>query len=331
MPTFNYKETIFLPYSVSLLQNNLSVINTDDKQFEYALVHKFGVVTGNQESSADVLKKPWSTSTAVPTGALVLSIVIFQIKIFPYNGKTVLIALSTHGPYIAFGEELEPIPSFTIEEIRPNTEWSMYISVGILGEDVICMGNCHGQIQILQIQAANKENIVPLNVLQTTSRSKILLLRTDPVGLVAVDSLGKLWSWTVEKEPALKGVPVGLTALTNCMELTEAFIVLGFSNGSLRLFFRESGCLYCEAYAHASAITAMTFCPKSSVLLSVGEDSYVRVWQLHEELDNSKFQHVQNTVVEDMRLCGVQFLNVDGSHFGVVGYDRNELVIFSAT
>lgn len=78
-PLFRYDESLFLAYSVSLLENNFSVVATGENEFEYSLVHKFGVVTGNQETSADVLKKPWSTTTTVPTNALILSITVFQV------------------------------------------------------------------------------------------------------------------------------------------------------------------------------------------------------------------------------------------------------------
>lgn len=80
-PAYQYDETLEVSYSASLCCNNLSVAPSDGSQFHYSFVHKFGVVTGNQQASADVLKKPWTPVPNVPPGAVLLSMTVFQVGI----------------------------------------------------------------------------------------------------------------------------------------------------------------------------------------------------------------------------------------------------------
>lgn len=79
-----------------------------------------------------------------------------------------------------------------------------------------------------------------------------------------------------------------LTNMATSLALTDNLIVLGFSHGALRLYFRDTGTLYCEVNAHASAVTALTFCPSISTLLTAGEDSFVRIWRIEEHQKDFK-------------------------------------------
>ena len=97
----SYKN-LTLPYSASHIPNNFSVVCKDGDNFDFSIIHKYGVITGNQELIADSLKKPWPTSSSVPTGALALSLVIFQTKSFLFDEKPVLVVLSSRGPFVCF-------------------------------------------------------------------------------------------------------------------------------------------------------------------------------------------------------------------------------------
>ncbi|OQV19914.1 hypothetical protein BV898_06182 [Hypsibius exemplaris] len=114
------------------------------------------------------------------------------------------------------------------------------------------------------------------------------------------------------------------------MVLTEFFICLGYGNGTMRLLCRDTGSVYCDVYAHAAALTAMAYNSSSQVLLSVGEDGLIRAWAIDEKQEECKIKYLQHEVVDDLMLCGVQFLNEGGTIFGVVGYDRNEIITYKA-
>ncbi|OQV19915.1 hypothetical protein BV898_06183 [Hypsibius exemplaris] len=214
MLQFRPHEVLVLPYSVSLHQNNLSVACLNDEQYEFSTVHKFGIITGNQEGTADTLKKPWSLDTTVPTGTLVLSLVIFQTKTFFFEEKPVLVALSTRGPFIAFGGDMEPFPGHRIEELTPSAEWSMNTCLTVLIDSFICLGNCQGQISVFSLDSYCRDGLLHCRTLQTSARSKVHQLAGDPLQLVAADSTGKIWSWSVGKavsfDPVLKGVATKL-------------------------------------------------------------------------------------------------------------------------
>ncbi|GAU96488.1 hypothetical protein RvY_07924 [Ramazzottius varieornatus] len=326
----SYKN-LALPYSASHIPNNFSVAYKDGNSFEFSVIHKYGVITGNQEVIADCLKKPWPTSSSVPTGALALSLVIFQSKTFLFDQKPVLIVLTSRGPFISLSGDLEAFPGFALEELAANAEWSMHICVTVLADNLICIGNCQGLVHVLQLENYSREGLTLFQTVHTSPQSRALLLTADKALLAAADSAGKLWTWYLDVKtmvPILKSVPTGVSTLLNAMELTEVFVILGYANGLLRLMCRDTGSVYADINAHGAAITAMAYSWKAQVLMTVGEDSFIQMWAIDEKSDDCKVQHLQQQVAEDMLLCGVQFLNADGSRFGVVGYDRNEILVF---
>lgn len=104
---------------------------------------------------------------------------------------------------------MEGIPGYTVMEPDSKTEWSMYISVEVIGDDVICIGNCIGQIVVLQMRKPTVDDIGLLGTLHTTSRGKIILIKAEKKGIAAVDTLGKVWTWSLERTPLLKGTSTG--------------------------------------------------------------------------------------------------------------------------
>lgn len=59
---------------------------------------------------------------------------------------------------------------------------------------------------------------------------------------------------------------------------------MAYGSGHIRLFsVHPTAAMLVEVAAHARWITALDLAPDSGRLLSVGEDSLVRVWQIRED------------------------------------------------
>lgn len=62
--------------------------------------------------------------------------------------------------------------------------------------------------------------------------------------------------------------------------LWEGMVVAAYGSGHIRLFSTVEPTLLCEVAAHARWITALDVASHANLVLSVSEDSFVRVWEI---------------------------------------------------
>ena len=66
------------------------------------------------------------------------------------------------------------------------------------------------------------------------------------------------------------------------LALYDDLIVAGYASGHLRVFSVHGGGLRCEADAHARCVTSVDVARGSGLVLSTGEDTFIRIWQILE-------------------------------------------------
>uniref|UniRef100_T1IZ78 WD repeat-containing protein 54 beta-propeller domain-containing protein n=1 Tax=Strigamia maritima TaxID=126957 RepID=T1IZ78_STRMM len=104
-------------------------------------------------------------------------------------------------------------------------------------------------------------------------------------------------------------------------------IVAGFSSGHLRVFSLQTLMLCTEVVGHARCITSVDVAA-SGLTLSASEDSFVRVWQLINEVKQKSIQFRCTILVPDYQLFGACFLNNSGTKIGVTAYDSEEVFCY---
>ena len=85
--------------------------------------------------------------------------------------------------------------------------------------------------------------------------------------------------------------------------------------------------------AHAGWITGMDLASQSGLLISSGEDGFVRVWQLSASASGHGrlVSHKCSMPVQDSLLTGVKFLDPKGSSFATSCYDSNKIQVYNYT
>ncbi|ESO12275.1 hypothetical protein HELRODRAFT_158756 [Helobdella robusta] len=142
-----------------------------------------------------------------------------------------------------------------------------------------------------------------------------------------------IWELICHKENIVAGTSDGVIIIFTftqypCTSLIcfEDRILGSYGSGHLCLFDLKSGSLLCEIGAHARLINSLHLSHNDRMILSAGEDAYVRLWRLSENLD--QVEHVCNVLVEDLLIQGAKFVGQDSSSFAVTGYDSHEIAFF---
>lgn len=142
------------------------------------------------------------------------------------------------------------------------------------------------------------------------------------------DQDGNVVVWAVNRDHLHKDAtfPSYGFACTS-IHIWHKLIVVAYGSGHIRLFsIHPTAAMLVEVAAHARWITALDLAPDSGRLLSVGEDSLVRVWQIREE--QPMIEHRFHSSIKDSMLVGGRFLTSNGSAFCVSSYDSCEVHCF---
>ena len=109
------------------------------------------------------------------------------------------------------------------------------------------------------------------------------------------------------------------------LSAAQGVVVVGYGSGHIRLFSLPGGNIICEVSAHNGWITGMDLASQSGLLLTCGEDSYVRVWQLANK--GPLLDHWFSSPLQDCLMAGAKFLDPRGSSFCVSSYDCPEMKV----
>lgn len=112
----------------------------------------------------------------------------------------------------------------------------------------------------------------------------------------------------------------------NSVKLRGNVAAGGYAFGKIRLFSSRSGAMLTEIDAHAKTINAIDLSP-NLILLSAGEDTFLRIWRIRAETDQIDVDLAQTHCLENMTLTGCCFIS--SSKFAVSAYDYSEIHVFS--
>lgn len=116
-----------------------------------------------------------------------------------------------------------------------------------------------------------------------------------------------------------------VTTLAIWSKFKDGVLIAAYGSGHIRLFSLAGGNIICEVSAHNGWITGMDLASQSGLLLTSGEDSYVRVWQLATK--GPLLDHWFSSPLQDCLMAGAKFLDPRGSSFCVSSYDCAEMKV----
>ncbi|CAB4014047.1 WD repeat-containing 54-like [Paramuricea clavata] len=189
----------------------------------------------------------------------------------------------------------------------------------------ICVGTCTGSILVFDVPPQG----TAVKLHETLDHHKVGITDLASVldKMVSADEDGNITVWQCDETSRQIAEIRG--SGTPCMSLAlwNGFITAAYSSGHIRIFDLALGILKTEICAHSRCVNSLDIASETGLLLSVGEDSFVRVWVLPKDSAN-KVELLFQSPVSDSQLCGGRFLDESGQSFGVSGYDLAEIVVF---
>ncbi|VBB27253.1 unnamed protein product [Acanthocheilonema viteae] len=141
------------------------------------------------------------------------------------------------------------------------------------------------------------------------------------------DVSGNIAVWVKNFKSARKKFSTGHEV--NCINVLKKQVIIGTFAGQLLFYSTLSGELMAEVNAHVRQINAIAVAPESAFIISVSDDTMIRLWKLHTRKPEAyRVEWIFNKRVENMSLVGAQFVNSHGSGFVVAAYDYSKLLYY---
>ncbi|GAB6022817.1 WD repeat-containing protein 54 [Chamberlinius hualienensis] len=113
------------------------------------------------------------------------------------------------------------------------------------------------------------------------------------------------------------------------VNIWKTWIAAAYGSGHLRLFDLKTRQLLAEVTAHAKWITGMDIAQSTGLILTVSEDTFIRVWEVTPS-EEGVMAHKFSQPVTDTCLCGGRFIDSEGKQFAVTGFESEEMFCFSS-
>uniref|UniRef100_A0A1B6EGE5 WD repeat-containing protein 54 beta-propeller domain-containing protein n=1 Tax=Clastoptera arizonana TaxID=38151 RepID=A0A1B6EGE5_9HEMI len=141
-----------------------------------------------------------------------------------------------------------------------------------------------------------------------------------------------LWKLNGEELLKCQELPNYGSACTN-VKFWQDYLIAGYGSGHIRLFYVNKNNevvinLLAEVVAHARWITALDIASQNGYILTVSEDSFIRIWAI-EKHEKTTMVQKYFTSLQDCFLTGGKFLNASGAEFCVSVYDNAMVQCFN--
>ena len=309
--------------SASLLYNNFDVLTAEDEnETSFNIVHKTSIIVFNPTlvQNADVDSENLYKRIICKGESAHYSSMILQAKWCVLPQRTLLVITSVKGVQMfeADGSIMVFWQALTQHANGGVVQYARGIAA--VGEKYICVGTADGGILVYEIPP--KGTALKFQETLSVHECSITDIQANGDTMISGDESGKMIIWNSGGHfvniKTIEGY--GYPATSIC--LWKTFVIAGYGSGHVRIFSFETGVIIVEIAAHAKWINAIDIAPQAGLLLTTSEDSYVRVFNLH------NFELCFQKSAGDIQLTGGRFLDEDGKSFGVTGYDSTEVQIF---
>ncbi|KAK3762896.1 hypothetical protein RRG08_051049 [Elysia crispata] len=320
---FKKDKPIALKGSTSSLCNNLAAfIIADKSQLNYAVVHKSVIniacasADGSSVVGRQLICKEPSASQGLPF--------VIQAKWITFPTRTLFVLTSQRGIQIYEPDASAMVHWHCLSDSLEKSNFGKGIA-GI-GDNLLCVGSEEGAILLFNIPS--KGTAVTLADTVKKHSAPISDLASEGETLVSADELGSIIVWKLSGSTmsVISNIR-GSGWPCNSVALWKDVIVGGFASGHLRVYSAASGAIGAEVTAHARAVNAVDIAKESGLVLSVSDDTFLRVWQLKAmNVPQIEFRHSE--CLSDLQLVGGQFVDGQGKALCITGYDSNEIQFF---
>ncbi|XP_076461073.1 WD repeat domain 54-like [Babylonia areolata] len=321
---YRREKPIILKGSSSSLCNNLAVlVMADKRQISYAVVHKYAVnvVTASTDGSSvtarQVVCKEPSASLGNPF--------LMEAKWVQAASRCIMVLTTQRGIQMFEQDGSAMIYWHGLNDGSDNSSSNFARGVVAVG-DCVCIGTESGKILVFGIPPKGT-NVTLKNTLKGHS-SPICDLSVEGNVMASSDNSGNILIWNFSGSDAKQMVSIaGSGSPCNSVRLWKGTVVAGYGSGHLRVFNAVSGKIGAEVTAHARSINAVDVAPEKGLVLSISDDSFMRVWKVTPgNVPQLEYQHSEN--VTDLQLVGGKFVDPQGRALCLTGYDHNEIIFF---
>ncbi|VDO25587.1 unnamed protein product [Onchocerca flexuosa] len=309
------QEILMSAGSVVHSPNNLSVFLNEAKDLTLAcVVHENQVATlnwnqGLNSFTCDNLPIKANNSDA--------SVIVLQAKYCMPVCRTfpLLVVTTSKGVMTLEPTRCEQMYRFT----RGITYVENLIVVGSHSGELLIF-KCTGENSVIFKRSVQEHDFTIVDI--ATCRFDDLTCSCDVSGHIAV--------WIKNFKNARKKFTTGHEI--NCINVLRKQVIIGTFTGQLLFYSTLNGQLMAEVNAHIRQINAIAVAPESAYIISVSDDTMIRLWKLHIcKPEAYRVEWLHNKRVENMPLVGVQFTNDRGNGFVVAAYDYSKLLYYQIT
>lgn len=308
--------------SISLLYNNFDFLHPNDpSETLFGIVHKTSVVVFNPAAVQNGGDSDTLYKRVVCKGeSSHNSSMIMQAKWCVLPQRTLLVITSVKGVQMfeADGSIMVFWQALTQNANGKVAEYARGITA--VGEKYICVGTADGVILVYEIPS----NGTALKFIETLAMhdSSVTDIWASGETMISADESGKIIIW--KSGPHFTDIRTieGYGYPATSLRLWKTFIVAGYGSGHVRIFSLNTGVVIAEISAHAKWINAIDIAAQAGLLLTVSEDSYMRVFNL------ANFDLCYQASAGDVQLTGGRFISPDGKSFAVTSYDSTEVQVY---
>ncbi|KAL8572681.1 hypothetical protein ACOMHN_049810 [Nucella lapillus] len=321
---YRREKPIVVKGSASSLCNNLSILVMPDKrQISYAVVHKYAVnvitasTDGSSVTSRQVICKEPSATQGNPF--------LMEAKWVQAASRTVMVLTTQRGIQMFEQDGSAMIYWHGLSDGSDSSSSNFARGVAAVG-DCICVGTESGKILVFGIPS--KGTNVTLKTTLKGHSSPLCDLTVEDNMMASGDSRGNIVVWSFSGSDAKQVASIaGSGSPCNALRLWKGTVVAGYGSGHMRVFNAASGKIGAEVTAHARAINGVDVAPDKGLVLTVSDDSFMRIWKVTPgNAPQLEYQHSEN--VADLQLVGGKFVDPQGRALCLTGYDNNEIIFY---
>ncbi|XP_050718564.1 WD repeat-containing protein 54-like isoform X1 [Eriocheir sinensis] len=311
-----------LKSSASLFPNNLCRVRVNGTMYA-GVAHKDEMnivcpITSRDEPGRVVVAK--MTSSA-PSGATIMQAAWVEVHRRPF------LVLATTKGVLLFDWDGSVLRHAHLLPTPPlESPFSFTKGIASLYTGYICVGIYTGEVLMFSVTdngdvlGTEKVTLHPCPINALASLGQVLVSGDDEGGIVVSQeeegSLSKICSIESYESPV------------TCIAVWSGQVLAAFLSGHLRLFNLQ-GQILAEVCAHACSITGLDVAQETGLAISVSEDTFVRIWQLHLSSPELPIEHKYSASEENAALCGGVFTDDLGSGYVLASYDSKELICYA--
>ncbi|KAF5298032.1 hypothetical protein FQR65_LT09843 [Abscondita terminalis] len=185
----------------------------------------------------------------------------------------------------------------------------------VVEDNILCVGTNLGTIFLFQY--TEKRNFSPLYYFDAHGEEITLLDGNGRYLLSSSSNATRLWAKQDNNlfEILHQIYVEGLFSTPTVLKMISCLTFIGYGSGEFCVFDVRDSNFLVRTVAHKLKISGIDFCALRQIILTVSEDSYIKLWLFRR--DKSEATCLFSVASEDGPLCGVGFLNNIGTQFCV--------------